>query len=68
MCVYKIKEQLLKERPKHMKQLTLDDMFKNACKNSVLVPELNDYFSFKSWRSFGSSSGLPPLLQEIFRT
>ena len=32
MCVYKIKEQLLKERPKHMKQLTLDDMFKNACK------------------------------------
>mgnify|MGYP003471247768 CR=1 FL=1 len=32
MCVYKIKEQLLKERPKHMKQLTLDDMFKNADK------------------------------------
>jgi hypothetical protein len=32
MSVYKIKKQLLRERPTHMKQLALQEMFLNASK------------------------------------
>jgi hypothetical protein len=38
MSIYKIKEQLQRERPKHMKDLTLKEMFQNASKQ-VSKPE-----------------------------